>query len=245
MLFVLKNGRGRVLIDFEEYQFLGPAFCLIRPEQVHSLLEYQYPEGWLVSFDPGLLAPELVPLIQVVNLISVPAFKAEELATIHSLADLLCTFFESDYSRPFTQQTLLNSLVSAICDLYQSVRHTSEHPENRSDEIVASFRKLVETRYIDWKRPAQYAEALHLSLNHLTDTVKQKTGFPVSYWIQYQTMLEARRLLFHTQSPVKDIAYQLGFLDQHYFSRLFRKATGQTPLAFRQSFHDLSTKTLL
>ena len=45
LLFILKGGSGRVLIDSEEFQFTGPAFCLIRPEQVHSLVEYNTPEG--------------------------------------------------------------------------------------------------------------------------------------------------------------------------------------------------------
>lgn len=243
LLFLMKTGYGRFLVDFEEYVFSGPALCLIRPEQVHSVINYQQTEGWLVTFDPGLLAPELVESAQ---LLTGPfGFEADQLRSIYELTHLLHGFFQSENTQPLTLKTLLNGLISAICDLCQRTKIIPGQPENRADEIAVAFRKLVEANFTRWKQPSQYAEALHLSVNHLTDTIKQKTGFPVSYWIQHQTMLEARRLLFHTQSPVKDVAYQLGFSDQHYFSRLFRKFTGYTPVAFRQSFHDLSTKALL
>lgn len=243
MLFILQSGRGQLLLDFEELHFSSPAFFLIRPEQVHSLIDYQSPEGWLIAFEPGVLAPELVQLAHSLTLTSIPELTTDALGSIYELSGLLHKLFQSENSRQLTLQHLLNALVSAICDLYQSATNVSGHTDGRGDEITTAFRQLVETHFIAWKRPAHYAEALHVSVNHLTDTVRQKTGFPVSYWIQYQTMLEARRLLYHTQGSVKDVAYQLGFTDQHYFSRLFRKVTGHSPIEFRQIFHDLSTKT--
>ncbi|MCK8490244.1 helix-turn-helix transcriptional regulator [Spirosoma sp. RP8] len=243
LLFILQSGNGRFLLDFEEFHFQAPAFGLIRPEQVHRLVDHQAAKGWLVAFDPGLLDPELVQSVRLLTLSPLPDLNSDKLASIHELVRLLYTLFWSADSRSITLQHLLNALVSAVCDLHQSVNKASGYTESRADEITLAFRQLVEQQYIDWKRPAHYAEALHVSVNHLTDTIKQKTGFPVSYWIQHQTMLEAKRLLYHTQGTVKDVAYRLGFSDQHYFSRLFRKVTGHTPIEFRQLFHDLSTKT--
>ena len=87
------------------------------------------------------------------------------------------------------------------------------------------------------KSPIQYAKALNYSLSHLNESVKITTGFPISYWIHQQVVLEAKRLLYYTNMDVKEIAFSLGYEDPTYFSRLFSKVTGMSPGAFRQKFH--------
>jgi AraC-like DNA-binding protein len=42
-------------------------------------------------------------------------------------------------------------------------------------------------------------------------------------------------MLFHTQQPLKEIAYDLGFADASYFNRFFKRETGQTPAEYRTS----------
>lgn len=248
LLFVLKSGFCRELIDFEEYSFTGPAFCMIHPEQVHGLLEYRAINGWVISFDPGLLTQETTQLTGLINFSHIPEQEAASLSMIYDLVELLWRQFHSGNNlthQSLTLRYLLNGLITAIVGLNQPEKPWYDSVENRPDEITGAFRQLVKTNFIHWKRPAQYAQALHLSVNHLNDTIRQKTGFSVSYWIQHQNMLEARRLLYHTQQTVKEVAHALGFDDQHYFSRLFHKVTGQTPISFRQSFRDLSTKSPL
>jgi len=66
--------------------------------------------------------------------------------------------------------------------------------------------------------------------------LKKTTGLSVSYWILNEVMLEARRLLYYSQLNVKEITHKLGYDDPAYFSRLFKKATNTTPLAFRERY---------
>ena len=88
------------------------------------------------------------------------------------------------------------------------------------------------------KSPAEYAAALNLSLSYLNEAVKACTGFAVSYWIQYEVILEAKRLLYHTDYNVKEIANELGYEDHAYFSRLFKKMVVQTPVEFRRRYRE-------
>ena len=53
--------------------------------------------------------------------------------------------------------------------------------------------------------------------------------------IQQRLMLEACRQLTYVPSSVATIAYELGFQDPAYFSRLFRRHTGMTPTQFRRA----------
>jgi len=102
--------------------------------------------------------------------------------------------------------------------------------------ITLEFRQLVTQRFKTMKSPADYAEAMHLSLSYLNEIVKETTGFPVSYWIQQEVILEAKRLLYYSQCSVKEIAFELGYEDHTYFSRLFKKQAGQTPGEFRAGY---------
>jgi AraC-like DNA-binding protein len=91
----------------------------------------------------------------------------------------------------------------------------------------------LEQKFIETKSPSDYARALHISTPYLNECVRDVTGFPVSYHIQQRVILEAKRLLYHSNKTVKEIAAELGYDDHAYFSRVFTKITGMTALAFR------------
>jgi AraC family transcriptional regulator, transcriptional activator of pobA len=79
---------------------------------------------------------------------------------------------------------------------------------------------------------------LNISTTYLNECVKSATGHPVSYHIQQRVILEAKRLLAHTNSSVKEIAAELGYDDVPYFSRLFSKIAGVTAVAFKNTNRD-------
>ncbi|MEZ0453718.1 helix-turn-helix domain-containing protein [Sphingobacterium thalpophilum] len=68
--------------------------------------------------------------------------------------------------------------------------------------------------------------------------MKDVTGQTVSQHIQDRVILEAKRLLYHSDKSVKEIAFELGYDDYPYFSRLFAKNTGISALAFRNKRYD-------
>jgi AraC-like DNA-binding protein/quercetin dioxygenase-like cupin family protein len=93
-------------------------------------------------------------------------------------------------------------------------------------------------RYIDanYRRPitlADVAKGVGLSRAYLTDRVHQETGRTVGGWITERRMAEARRLLAESDWEVGRIARTLTFVDDHYFSRLFKRLHDMTPSAWR------------
>ena len=95
-------------------------------------------------------------------------------------------------------------------------------------------------RYIDanYRRPitlADVAKGVGRSRAYLTDRVHRETGRTVGGWITERRMAEARRLLGETDWEVGRIARVLTFVDDHYFSRLFKRMHGLTPSAWRSA----------
>jgi YesN/AraC family two-component response regulator len=75
---------------------------------------------------------------------------------------------------------------------------------------------------------------LHVSPNHLNKCVKLSTGKTPSEWINESLVLEAKALLFQSEELIGNIAMELGINDSSYFSRLFKKYEGKSPLEYRQ-----------
>ncbi|KQT35630.1 AraC family transcriptional regulator [Chryseobacterium sp. Leaf405] len=80
------------------------------------------------------------------------------------------------------------------------------------------------------------ASELSLSVRYLSDLLKQETGKTALEHIHIALVLEAKNLLLSTFKTVAETAYELGFENPPYFSRLFKKEIGMTPTEYREKF---------
>jgi AraC-like DNA-binding protein len=95
---------------------------------------------------------------------------------------------------------------------------------------------LIESHFREIKSPARYAEMMYMSERNLNRTIKLILNKTVSDLITDKVILEAKRMLIHTRLTVAQISFDLGYDDNSYFIRLFRKKTGKTPLKFQQDY---------
>jgi AraC-like DNA-binding protein len=130
-----------------------------------------------------------------------------------------------------------NTLVAFLISQFLNQSKSDTNP-SRFEIIAKAFKQLLEKKYCTIKRPSEYADLLNISTSYLNECIKNATGFSVTQQIQGRIILEAKRLLYHTNKSVKEIASELGYEDYPYFSRLFSKTTGISALAFRNKNHD-------
>ncbi|MFV0310334.1 MAG: helix-turn-helix domain-containing protein [Dysgonomonas sp.] len=71
---------------------------------------------------------------------------------------------------------------------------------------------------------------------YLNQAVKAITGLTVSECIRNEIVIQAKRLLFHTNMSIKEIALELGYEDWAYFTRMFSKASSLSPTQFRAKY---------
>jgi AraC family transcriptional regulator, transcriptional activator of pobA len=96
------------------------------------------------------------------------------------------------------------------------------------------LKKLIEEHYRSKHRPADYAAMVGMNpqaLGKLTRAYFHKT---LTDLIRERILKHAKWQLLHTLRPVKEIAYEVGFEDEFYFSRLFKRATGCSPQLYRE-----------
>lgn len=101
--------------------------------------------------------------------------------------------------------------------------------------LLARFRDLIERQFkSDWNLD-NYLSELRLSEPQLRYACQKAGDTSPMQMLWQRRLIEARRLLLYTNLTIADCGFQSGFNDPAYFSRLFRKQTGQSPRAFRQS----------
>lgn len=102
-------------------------------------------------------------------------------------------------------------------------------PEKLEQLIV-----LINEHFSGEHRPSFYADALNVSLKSLAGSCRKYFSKSISMLIQEKILLKAKWELLHTRSQVKSIAASLGFQDEYYFSRFFKKHIGLSPAHFRE-----------
>ncbi len=80
------------------------------------------------------------------------------------------------------------------------------------------------------------ASELTTSTGYLSDLLKQETGKTALEHIHIFLIDEAKNRLLSTDNGIAETAYQLGFKNPPYFSRLFKKEVGLTPIEYKEQF---------
>jgi len=126
----------------------------------------------------------------------------------------------------------LNSLLTEINAAYFIL--DKKHTAGSLDKFLG-FKLFVEDNFTDQPAITEIAEKLALSTDCLYRIVKQHSGVSPKEYIIERLIVEARRRIYNNQhTSVKELAYELGFNDPGYFSRLFKKVTGKTIASFYQ-----------
>ena len=104
---------------------------------------------------------------------------------------------------------------------------------DRKKQLLFELRKLVNNHFTEIRTPKDFASRLNVSPNYLNSICKQIYNKTVSEIIQERTILESKRLLIHTGLTISEISDKLGFKDNSYFGRYFKKAAGIPPEKYR------------
>ena len=241
MFLFIESADAVLTVDFEEIEWHGESVFYVRPGQVHFVSSLRETRGWWMAIDTILIENIYKSLFEGRFSTQRPvSIDAATMAKLRETALLLNVSIEAPATR-FSNvviSNLANVFIGTIAEQYARQDDNSQYGKSRSALIAHRFKDLLSDNFKAIKSPAEYAGLLNYSLSHLNESVKNVTGFPVSYWIHQQVVLEAKRLLYYTDLDVKEIAFRLGYDDHTYFSRLFSKVVGVSPNVFRRKLHE-------
>jgi AraC family transcriptional activator of pobA len=237
-----KSG-GTHEIDFISYPVKKHSLHFLSPGQVHLLRRNKDVTGHVLAFkEEALLSVPFIgqELMLPSSAISpVVELKKRQKENIYdSLRKVIEEYNkESEYKKFSLCASLILFLVEMISSFESRIQ---EHPEKsgtsgRQNKLYHNFRRLVDSGFIDNHSVSDYANKLHVTPGHLNDTVKRESGKSASEIIHERMILESKRLLYHSDLSIKEIATKLNYEDPAYFNRFFKKHEGVTPVVFRET----------
>ncbi len=105
---------------------------------------------------------------------------------------------------------------------------------NPRHPVLGALKELIDAHYATLHSPADYARLLHMAPKTLGRVVREQLGKTLTDLIRERILTHAKWQLLHTLKPVKEVAREVGFADELYISRMFKKATGYSPTFFRE-----------
>jgi len=171
------------------------------------------------------------------------SFDDESRLRVKNLFETLRRLLLSSSTRNNTEIILahLNTLLTELNNAYFKNTSVEIFAGNKLSKYI-QFKLFIETEFKKQSSVNSIARKLNLSENQLYSIVKEFSGLsPKKYLIQ-RLMLEAKRMLFYERHNVKELAYELGFSDPDYFSRLFKQTSGKSISRFVSYIQDLSSQ---
>lgn len=233
-LSVLAQGTMTLYTDYQQIQVQAPALLLLGKDQVHAHNTYQQVVMTSLSFtdwftiDTNSDWPSLftVPALPITN---------HDFSQITEYTRLLER--EHETNNQLNNNHIANHLLTIIIQLALQLKHKYQtshtHP---SSTLYQRFNQLLNQQYRSVSDSKTYAYQLCVTEQQLKAATKYATGKGPKQLINERQLLETKRLLYWADWSIKEIAWQLGFTSEQYFSRFFKKHTDYTPSRFQKLF---------
>lgn len=234
---LVESGMGRCIIDFKEVAITQGDLFLIQPRQVHRFVHSKDAVGWVLFVDNSFVGCEAKRIFDRFQLFA-SSIKVDEqlMYELKQMASILADRLNdiTDELSKATVRRLAEAYINIVAESVkkmglQHVKHCHRHIE-----IVLSFFQLLAEHIATNHSPSYYASRLSISPVYLNEVVKKVTGMSTSSYIKNELILQAKRLLVHTNFSIKEISDRLGIEDYAYFSRIFTRTAGINPSTFRQ-----------
>lgn len=242
----LKKGRGKIIYDMGEYSFSGPSLMFFSPFHPYKLIAEEDPEGLILQFTTGFYwfqqdrSPDksLCGVFKREKGSPIIPLNNQDVCIVGNLVQSVIREFEW-FEEP--NRNMICNYIKSI--LIHSLRIQSNFNKSNIDgnghfpqdyQLLKDLNCLIQKNFKNTKRPADYAELLHITPSGLTKATRKHYGKTVTDLIQQRVLEEARKELSVSGKSIKEIAIDLGYNDPYYFSRLFKKISGMSPEAYRQ-----------
>lgn len=238
-LVYFTKGGGTHSIDFETYNVVPGQIYFMAPGQVHTWNFEGKIDGYIINF-PGQLMHSFFR--EGLYMEQFPFFRGFATECVIQLGDagkdierlLAQIVHEAESGAAMSTEMICISLLSLFIRVMRELpTGVQKHVERHDQLLVYQFRKLVEQHYVQKHLPKEYAAMLHITPNHLNAVCRGVLGIQAGAVIRDRILLEAKRLLAGHDISVAEIAWQLNFSDNSYFTKFFKKYTGVTPEHFR------------
>lgn len=241
-LVLFLEGRGTHTIDFERFNVNPYQVYFMVPGQVHSWSFEGKTDGYIINFSEAFFQSFLLKhaYIEEFSFFS-GSLKDAVIDLPGDVRQQVCAVFEQIIGEWESNKTLGMDMIRVLMlQLFITINRinttdTIKGADSYNLILLKNFQKLIDANFTKLRHPKDYAELLYITPNHLNAVCKDLLGLQAGEIIRNRTILEAKRLLTNPRLSVTDIAFELNFSDNSYFTKFFKKLTNNTPEEFRKN----------
>jgi AraC family transcriptional regulator, transcriptional activator of pobA len=241
----VKEGDGLLKVDFSEYLFQENTVFAFAPYQPFMFSSYKKIKGIALQFHSEFYCIHRNPketncdTVLFNNIYQEPFFLIDSLVTaklnqqIEELKTELQLYENNNY-----ELLIPNLKIFLVILSRQKAQSNRPEPKFVGAEmpfVLKNLKHTIEENFKQKHAPSDYADFLNISANALAKLVKAQFNKTLTDLITERIIIEAKRELYLTSKPIKEIAWYLGYSDEFHFSRLFKKNTNISPQMYRDT----------
>lgn len=256
MLICVTEGQCTHFVDFEPVECIAGTLLTLRPGQAHNFGSEEDWDGWIVLLRPEFLLPAEAEIAPVLD--RLPASICLDTAELkRAVQDIQCIHDDARLGLPKRSEEQPDAEagdVSASClsvEVHALLRYRfyalltwltvlhgqRQEPASQQSGMLLRFRQfqeLVDERFSQWSQVGDYASYLGCTEKSLTRATLAAQGISAKAYLSKRIVLEAKRLLTHTDLPIGTLSGRLGFGEVDRFCKFFKRETSFTPKDFRK-----------
>ncbi|UFH53200.1 AraC family transcriptional regulator [Spirosoma sp. KNUC1025] len=238
-LIYLTEGEAIMTIGSETHTIFKDECLVVPAGQVFSFASLDLNKGYLCNFHNDMIIgkfgkAELLKDFEFLRVWGNPRITLGDQISSYVLP-LFKRLLNEYTEHGLTNLAIIQSyFVALLCEINQAYKPMSASLQTNAVTITNRFKELLFSSLKTNHRVTDYASLLNITPNHLNKSVRAITGKSPTKWIDEAIVLEAKVLLHQSPLSISEVAAEVGIFDASYFSRLFKKYEGVTPLQFRQ-----------
>ncbi|MBR2860351.1 MAG: AraC family transcriptional regulator [Clostridia bacterium] len=235
--YFVQEGEIELVVDNKTYTVSENEWLLLPAGVLHSyrLTSIQYAKLYWLHFELNVNDKTFLRSINTPIKI-----KVKNGSKITNLFDKIFRLVKIDtFSAKLEIATYINSLVYTFIN-----NAPMQIPISENDPIDETI-KYILNNYNEPLSLRALADKANFSVSQFANLFKKRTGVSPMHYITITRLEHAKYLLEQTSHPIKKIIEEVGFLDSSYFSKMFKKYYGSTPLEYRASAQPLSKSRVM
>jgi YesN/AraC family two-component response regulator len=245
-LIWVKKGKGKVKADFAEHHFEENSLLAFSPYQPFMICTTENIEGIAIHFHPDFYCihmhqKEVSCNGVLFNNIYQPPFTQISGSATDTFNMVIEQMKNEMQNAGMAQYELLISylkiflITASRLKTEQLLEATNHINDTKEPFILQNLKDAIELNFKTKHAPSHYADLLNISAKALAKLSKTHFNKTLTDLISERIIIEAKRELYLTNKAVKEIAYELGYDDEHYFSRFFKTNADISPQGYRET----------
>ena len=232
------EGQLEHFIDFQTSLIGTPLVSFVTKGKVHRVIPKLKNDKclmWVIRFKSEFIAETTFQLYSYYH--EHTTLKLQEGKCFDRLI-LICEIIDGEMRQETPDLSVVRHLLSALFSMIESERNKVVPEQNAltntQNTTLGNFLRILEENYHRPLGVEYYAEKLFMSARNLNLICKNVLQQTATELIETRKLIEAKNQLSHSDKNISEIGFDLGYSEKAYFTKVFKKRSGQTPTEFRE-----------